>query len=346
MRRIILIILMLYGLSIPVKATELQAPDVPDAVAEMMPSDDHSFADGLWFVVKNAIRTLGPSLAEGLRICLSVLLVSILISILRSFPGKTADLVDMAGTVAAAGVLLTGTHSLIGAATETIERLSDYGKLLLPVMAAAMAAQGGAAGATALYSGTAIFDALLSNLISSVLVPMTYIFLAVTVADNVLDSDLLQRIKDFLKWLVTWCLKTILYIFTGFISVSGVVAGSTDKTALKAAKLTISGAVPVVGGIISDASEALLVSAGMVRSSVGIYGLWAVIAIAIGPFLRIGVHYLLFKAMTAACSVFAGKKMYGLLQDFSTAMGLLLGMTGAASLLLIISTVCFMKGVG
>lgn len=346
MRRIILIILLLYGLCIPVKATELQAPKVPEAAVEMMPADDQGFADGLWFMVKTAIKTLRPDLAEGLRICLSVLLLSILISVLRSFPGKTVDLVDMAGTVATAGVLLTGTHSLIGAAAETIERLSDYGKLLLPVMAAAMASQGGASSATALYSGTAIFDALLSNLISAVLVPMIYVFLAVAVADSVLDGELLHRIKDFLKWLVTWCLKTILYIFTGYISITGVVAGSTDKTALKAAKLTISGAVPVVGGIISDASEALLVSAGMVKNSVGVYGLWAMIAMAIGPFLRIGVHYLLLKAMGAVCGIFAGKKMTGLLQDFSAAMGLLLGMTGAVSLLFIISTVCFMKGVG
>ena len=346
MRRIILIILLLYGMCIPAYATDLEAPEAPEDIQSTMPADSESFAGGVWFVVKTAIKTLQPDLAEGIRICLSILLLSVLTSVLRSFPGKTADLVDMTGTVAAAGILLTGTHSLIGAAAETIGKLSDYGNLLLPVMAAAVASQGGAASATALYSGTAIFDALLSNLISSILVPVIYVFLAAALAESVLDVHLLQRIKHFLKWLITWCLKTILYIFTGYVSITGVVAGSTDKTALKAAKLTISGAVPVVGGIISDASEALLVSAGMVKNSVGIYGLWVTIALAIGPFLRIGVHYLLLKAMVAICGIFAGKKMTGLLQDFSTAMGLLLGMTGAVSLLFIISTVCFMKGAG
>ena len=346
MRRIILVILLLYGLCIPAEAKELQAPEVSGSEAAMMPADDQSFADGLWFIVKTAIKTIRPDLAEGLRICLSVLLLAILISVLRSFPGPTADFADMGGTVVAAGILLTGIHSLIGAAAETIAKLSDYGKMLLPVMAAAVAAQGEVTGATALYSGTAIFDALLSNLISTVLVPMVYVFLVVAVADSVLDGGLLHRTKDFLKWLVTWCLKTILYVFTGYISITGVVAGSADKTALKAAKLTISGSVPVVGGILSDASEALVVSAGLVKNSVGIYGLWAVIAMSIGPFLRIGTHYLLLKMMTAACAVFAGKKMTGMLHDFSTAMGILLGMTGAVTLLFVISTVCFMKGVG
>ena len=62
--------------------------------------------------------------------------------------------------------------------------------------------------------------------------------------------------------------------------------------------------------------------------------------------LRIGIQYLLFKATAAICAVFGGHSAASLIEDFSTAMGLLLAMTGAVCLLLLISTVCFMKGVG
>jgi stage III sporulation protein AE len=235
---------------------------------------------------------------------------------------------------------------LIGAGAETVAKISDYGKLLLPVMTAAMAAQGGVTGATVLYSGTALFDALLGSLISAVLVPMIYVYLTLSVAEGLLEGDTLKKMRDFVKWLVTWCLKTVLYIFTGYMSITGVLSGVTDKTAMKAAKLTISGAVPVVGGIMADASEAVLISAGVVKSSVGVYGLWAMIAIIIGPFLQIGVQYLLLKGMGAVCGVFSGKKLSALLQDVSSAMGLLLGMTGTVSMLFLISIVCFLKGVG
>ena len=122
--------------------------------------------------------------------------------------------------------------------------------------------------------------------------------------------------------------------------------GMLIQAALKAAKLTISGVVPVVGGILSDASEAVLVSAGVVKNAVGVYGLVAVAAIAMGPFLRIGVQYLLLKLTAAVCGVFGNKRTAELVGDFSTAMGILLAMTGAVCLLLLISMVCFMKGVG
>ena len=74
-------------------------------------------------------------------------------------------------------------------------------------------------------------------------------------------------------------MKIVLYAFTGYIGFTGVVSGTTDAMAMKAAKLTISGAVPVVGGILSDASEAVLVSAGIMKNAAGVYGILAVLAI-------------------------------------------------------------------
>jgi stage III sporulation protein AE len=161
-----------------------------------------------------------------------------------------------------------------------------------------------------------------------------------------LGSDPLGKIRDFIKWIMTWGLKIILYFFTGYIGITGVVSGSADAAAIKAAKLTISGMVPVVGGILSDASEAVLVGAGVVKNGAGIYGMMAVLAIVIGPFLRIGIQYLLLKATAAVCGLFGTKSITALVQDFTTAMGLLLAMTGSSCLLLLISAVCFMKGVG
>ena len=122
--------------------------------------------------------------------------------------------------------------------------------------------------------------------------------------------------------------------------------GTTDAAALKAAKVTISSVVPVVGSILSDASEAVLVSAGVMKSAAGVYGILAIMALFLEPFLRIGMHYLMMKATAALCAVFGSGGGAGLIEDFSTAMGLLLAMTSATCLLLLISTVCFLKGVG
>ena len=331
-------------MAVPVYAETLEAPAAPEEAADLMPVEQNSFGEDLWCVVRNAVKILEPEIAQCAGICLSVTAAVMLVSVLGSFPGSAKSVTELAGAVAVACLLLNSTNALVRSAVDTVQALSDYGKLLLPVMTTAMAAQGGFTGSAALYTGTAVFDAALGSLISWMLVPIIYIFLVLAVANAALEEELLGKLKQFLKWLASWGLKIVLYVFTGYMAITGVISGTADQTALKAAKLTISGMVPVVGGILSDASETILISAGTVKNAVGVYGLTALIAIAIGPFLRIGIQYLMLKTTASVCATFGSKRITGLISDVSATMGLLLAMTGTMCLLLVISMVCFMKG--
>lgn len=332
-------------LPVPVRAVELTAPTVPSFAQEYMVSEPENLMDGIRQVMKEAIGHLRPDFKEAAKVCIGIAGAVMTVSLIQSVPAGNSRSVNLAGVTAVTSLFLSSAGALINLGAETVTELSEYGKLLLPVMSAALAAQGGITGSTALYTTTAIFDALLSNLIRKLLIPLLYLFLALTVGYSAVGETLLQKLRDTAKWLMTWLLKTILYVFTGFISITGVISGPTDAAALKAAKLTISGVVPVVGGILSDASEAVLVSAGVVKNAAGLYGLFAVLAIWMGPFLKIGAHYLVLRFTGAVCGIFCCKEINGLIQDFAAAMGFLLAMTGSVCLMLLISTVCFMRGV-
>lgn len=326
--------------------TQLTAPQVPHSGAALMPEDTASFGEALWELLQNALSTLNPDLSEAAATCFGILAVVLLISVVKLLPGTTEKTADFVGALGICAMLLQSSNSLIFLSVQTIQQISQYGKLLLAVMTSAMAAQGGVTTSTALYAGTALFDTVLCSLLTKLLIPSVYIFLTLSAANAAMGEEVLKKLASFVKWLCGWILKTILYVFTGYMGITGVVSGTTDAAALKAAKLTISGAVPVVGGILSDASEAVLVGAGMVRNAAGIYGILAILALFASPFLRIGCHYLLIKLTGAVCAVFGAKRCTELVGDFSAAMGLLLAMTGSICLLQLISTVCFLRGVG
>ena len=346
MRKLIYILILLnFFLPIRVNASQLEVPEAPLSAQEYMPQDEETFAQGLLYIIKSAISAFQPEIAQTLRICLSLIAVIILMSFLESISQYACTTVQLAGVVIISLILLQEAKSMIILGTDTVRQLSEYAKVFLPVITAALASQGYVTTSSALYTGTAIFNTVLSGLISGILVPMIYIYLCVCIANNALHEQMLENLSKFIKWLMTWGLKIILYVFTGYISITGVISGSADATAVKAAKIAITGVVPVVGGIISDASEAVLVGAGVMKNSVGLYGLYAIISICIGPFLQIGAHYLLLKATAAAGSVLSAKSSVSILKDFTTAMGIVLAMTGTLCILLLISIVCFMKGV-
>ena len=345
MRRLLILLLFMFVLAVPVSAMEFTAPEAPDEVQDLIPAQQESFAGDLWKIVRSALSRFQPKIVDACGVSLSLIAVVLLISLLHQFSKGNSRLLQMLAALAIGSLLLQNADQMIRTAADTVRQISEYEKLLLPVMTGAMAAQGGLTTSTALYAGTAVLDAVLSAAIAGLLVPMTYIFLLLAVGNSATGEDMLAKLRDFVKWLMSWILKIILYIFTGYLGITGVVSGTADAAALKATKLTISGMVPVVGSILSDASEAVILGAGVMKSAVGVYGLLTMIAIWITPFLQIGIQYLILKATASICAVFGVKSASALIRDFSAAMGLLLAMTGTVCMLMLISTVCFMKGV-
>lgn len=346
MKKVCILLLLLIGLAVPASASEISAPEAPKDVQQMLPEDRDSFGEGVRYILSVALEQLAPNVKAGVGVCAAVLATVIILSLLKSYEGKCKTVAELVGVVAISTMLLGSAHSLIELGTDTVTSLSEYGKLLTPVMTAALAAQGGSSSAAALATVTVFFDTVLTSAVSSVLVPGIYIYLTVAIVNAAVGDAMMKKMAALIKWALGWGIKLVLYGFTGYVSITGVITGTADQTAIKAAKLTFGGMVPVVGGILSDASETILVSAAVVKNSVGIYGLLVLLAIVIGPFLKIGVQYLLMKLTGALCAMFSEKATVGLLESFSEAMGLLLAMTGTVCLLLMISTMCFLRGMG
>ena len=346
MKIIIISILLLCFLVLPVSAVEYTAPTAPESAQPYMPPEQENFAQGLLYIIKEALSRLNPELTEATKLCLSVIVIVLIAGVMQSITDVSVNVVRLTTSVCIGIILLGSTNTLIQLASTTVKELTDYGKLLLPVMTAAMAAQGGVTSSAALYMGTVFFVALLSSVITKLIIPTVYIYLCLCIANCAIEQDVLKKSKDFIKWGMTWILKIILYVFTGYISITGVISGVVDASSLKAAKLTLSGVVPVVGSILSDATETILVSASIMKSTAGVYGILAIFALCISPFLHIGIQYILIKFTGAMCNMFGSKPVVKLIEDFGTGMGFALAATGSVCIMLLISLVCFLRGIG
>lgn len=326
---------------------EFEAPAPPEDAAEFLPEEADSFGEGLWNVAEAAVQVISPSLAEAAQSCLRVFAAILLVGLAGQLaPGLSDRTLELAGVAAVAALLLEPSASLIRLGVETVTDLREYGKLLLPVMASALAARGGVSSSTALYVGTAFFDTVLGAAVSGVMVPMLWMYLALCIAYGAVGDGMLQKLRDLIRWLMEWVLKLSLYLFTGYMAVTGVVSGTADAAASKAARIAISGAIPVVGGILSDATDTVLLSAAALGSGAGIWGILTVLAIFCAPVIRIGCQYLLLKLTAAVGEALGGSRCAALAGDLAGALGLLMALVSTQLVLLLVSTVCFLQGVG
>ena len=352
----ILILAVLCLLVLPVRAEQIDEDTgidisgaeegLPQDVLDELPQPGQTtdFWSGAKELFRQALRKSSETFRSGLLLCAILLAIVTLCSVAGVPSGKHgATAVTAAGAIGICAAVLSTFQSMISLATDTVEKIADYSACLMPVMASAAAMSGKMTSGTALYAGTLLFAELLMQLISKLLVPAVFFYLAVSTAEAALAGEMLAELRSFVGWLISKLLRIIMFGFLGYMSLTGVISGAADAAAVKATKAAVSGMVPVVGGIISDASETLLASASALKSSVGIFGMLAVLGVCLTPFLRVGVHYLLLKLTAAVSGVVGSKPHVALLKNYSTAMGYLLAMCGSCGMLLLISLVCFLK---
>lgn len=345
MRKWILLVIVLSVFTLHPAAQTLQAPTVPDSGAAVMPQSPDTFAQGLYQLIQSGIYLLSPSLKEAASVCsaaLAILLIQCLLGHLCPTPYRRS--LSVLSGILLACTLYSANSSMLALAENTIQELTQYGKILTGVLATGLAAQGGVSSSAALYAGFCVFQNILSALVSGVLVPMVFLFLLLGICGELFPRELLKQFCAGVKSLLQWCMKVLLYAFTGFMTITGVISGTADALAVKATKLTISSMIPVVGGILSDASETVLVSASLLKNAAGVYGMLAILSVCLMPFLKIGCQYLLLKLCSAVGETVDSSVCCGILKVYTGAMGFALAMTGTVCLMLLISTVCFMKG--
>lgn len=284
---------------------------------------------------------LSEALSQSARSACIALAVTLLCSVAgaASQDGKTPEYVILAGALAILGICAGDIRGFLDQVRYALAELSDFSKALLPCVAAASAAVGKGASGAAKYAASALFLDVLMTVGTTYILPMIYAFAAVSTAQAALPSGALSGPVKLIRWGCGCLLSGLTTVFTLCLSLSGAIAGHGDKLAGSLAKSAISAALPVVGSILSDAADSYLAGAQLLRGAVGVFGLGAVLCVCLGPVLRLGLHYVLFKAAAALSEPFGEGRLSALVGNIASAYGMALGLLGSAGVMLFVSIV-------
>jgi len=306
-------------------------------------SEGTGLEEGLGELLSRVPETLAGLLTAGSRTGLKLLAVALVCALGRGMEQtgreNSISAMRLAGAVAITALTMTDVAAMIGLGRDTIARMDLFSTVLLPAMAVLTALSGSITAAAARQGATVLFSKALITVMDELLVPMVYAYVAVSCARAACGAQGLDRLAQGIKSLITGFLTALLVIFVGYLTASGAIAGSVDVSRVKAARMAISRAIPVVGSILADASEAVLAGAGALKGSVGLAGLLVVLAICLTPFLHLAVQYVIYKGTAALCAVTAPAELAALIDAIGSAFGLILGMTGASALILLVSVV-------
>lgn len=322
---------------------------LPDEVRQISGtlSDTYSY-DGegaLKRLLEAGTARLKETLLDSRSTALGLLALLFLGALAVPFCQRTgmAELTELCLTAGTALFLTQGLQSLLAQAVSAITQLLDYSHAAMPCVFTAAAVSGTAASSAARYAALSLSMDVMMTAAQKLLLPLIHAQLALSIALGLYDNALLQSMLGLFRQACTLTMTLLATGFIAFIGVSGLVSATADAAAVRTAKTVIAAALPVVGGIMSDAATAVLSSAALLRNAAGVFSLIAVAALCLAPFAALFVRWVLFRFCMTMAGIIPGKRLGVLLGGFGSAMGQLMGLIGSFSMILFFSVVSVIR---
>ncbi len=285
----------------------------------------------------------GDLTASALHSGAEILLISFLSELCCA--ASKSKMMPLIGPASVAMVCVKSISSCAEIGRQALRTLADYSHVLLPCLSTAAAAGGAWTSSGVKYAASTLMMDVMITAEQNAVLPLLYAYIAAIITAQMTENELLMSVTGLVKQIVKWALLLLTICFSIYLSVTGILSGTVDAAAAKAAKTVISSTLPVVGGILSDASGAILSGVQMLRNGIGIIGMLVILAVCVCPYLTLGSHYLVYQIVGGAASSFGDKRIGGVIKGLGDAFGFLLGVVGCASVMLFVSVISLMKAV-
>lgn len=186
-------------------------------------------------------------------------------------------------TVGAGVAMMVPLADCMSRVTAAAQSVTVFMGSFVPVYAAILAT-GGRISAAASYQTLMIAAAEgVAGLITGLILPLMAVSLALGLTGSVGKGLRIGAIGGWINRCGAWLLGTVSTLFVGCLSLQQIITGAADTVTTRAMRLSISSFVPVVGGALSEALTTVQGSFTLLRSTVGVFGIVAILAILLPP---------------------------------------------------------------
>lgn len=219
---------------------------------------------------------------------------------------------------------------------QMLNQVTTFMQLFIPTYLLAVGTAAGTASAAAYYQLFLMVVYLIERCYLSVLLPMIYCFILLSVINGIWMEEKLNLLLDFVQKLVGYGIKITLGIITGFSLLQSMISPVVDALEHSALKKAVS-MIPGIGGLTEGMFEMVAGSAVLIKNSIGIYITIVMIFICILPILKILLLSGALKAGAALIGIVSDKRMTNLANRAGDGSLLLLKVALSAIGLFIIS---------
>ena len=283
-------------------------------------------------------QSAGPKQTIGML--LAVILLCALFGGLDGAVGNAALRRTYRGvaTLAAGGAVLVPLFALFSRVWETVQQVTVFLTAYVPVYGAVLFAGGRAVSAASYQTTLLAAVQLLLWLVRGAVFPLLLVSLALGCVGSVSEGFCLDRLSAAFHKTILWMLGLFSTLFSGLLSIQQMVAVSGDTLSGRVVKFSLSSFVPVVGGVLSEAYNTVVGCGGLLRSTVGAFGVLSVVLVVLPPLLSCVCWNVGLQLAGGTAALFGLAPLDTLCRTAAGAVKVLIAVLAVFALLMILST--------
>ena len=227
--------------------------------------------------------------------------------------------------------------SVITESVNTVSTVTVFMGVFIPIFAGILIASLKTQTA-AVYSSVMFFVCeAISYCCKNIVLPFANCFTALSVASGISGSSRIGGVTRILKKAAYIVITTAMAVFLTVLSIQSVVGSTADTAATKTAKFFISSFVPIIGPSISESLGSLKGCIGLLKSSVGIYAVIAVLIMLIPVIIKIIILKLTLTFSADVSEMFSVNAIKFVLESLNQALSIVLAVVLCSGVMFVFS---------
>lgn len=226
------------------------------------------------------------------------------------------------------GIIITlvfsSTAKVIIITSQTISSLREQMEIGFPILLTLMTAIGSSVSVGVYQPVVAILSGSLMTIFSNFILPLFVFCLVFTVVGNLSNDIKLNKFSSLFQNIFKWSIGLVFTLFSAFLVVQGVTAGSFDGLSVRTTKYAIKSYVPFVGSYLADGLNLILTSSILIKNSVGMVGLILLIITMLSPILNILILKLCLSLTSSILEPICDKRVCNFLSSTSKCLSMLI----------------------
>ena len=338
-----------FGISDFIKETEKYSKDALDDIdiQNLLNSAISGNIDNKG-LLKKIINLLGVDILSTLKIFISILVIILIHSILKSFAedlnnSEVSKIIYYVQYILIVTIVMNNFYDIFKNITDTIKNLTGFANILVPLLVTLMTFTGSITTSNIIQPILLFIIQFIGKAIQDLIMPFVSIIVAISIVSKLSEKIQIEKISKFMKSTVVWFIGIILTAFVGVLSLEGTLTASIDGITAKTAKAAVSNLIPVVGKILGDGVDTVLGCGVILKNAVGIVGVIIVIGICAIPIIKLATFGVMYNILSAVAEPIADNKIVKLLEEFGGIFKLLFAIMCSISFLLIIGITLVIK---